>query len=117
MRYFRVGLFFLLSLVIPLQGYAHFVVPKLPCPMEQMEMMNISDISTMHDCCNDADTAKKTGKACKTVQPCASVGQALPFSELGVLSQLPASSVRFPRLADVSFSFDPAATWRPPAQL
>jgi hypothetical protein len=70
----------------------------------------------MHDCCNDAETAAKTGKPCKGAQPCPSAGQFLPFSDLAVIPQERAPSVRFPHPADVNISFDPAATWRPPAQ-
>lgn len=117
MRRLRVFLFLLISIALPLQGYAHFVVPKVPCPMEPMAMMGIADAAAMHHCCNDAKTAEKTGKPCKSAQPCQSTGQFLPFSELEALPQGLASSVRFPHLADTLFSFDPAATWRPPTQL
>ncbi len=117
MRRLRVFLFMLLSVALPLQGYASFSVPKPSCPMEQMGVMDMADTDAMHDCCNDAETAAKTGKPCKTAQPCQSVVQFLPFSGLDILSQELATSVRFPHLADVLFSFDPAATWRPPAQL
>ncbi|MHB1084370.1 MAG: hypothetical protein ACYCZA_05975 [Thiobacillus sp.] len=106
----------MLAIALPLQGYAQFVLPNPPCPMEQAAMMDGADTAA-HDCCNDADTAAKTGKACKSGQSCPSMGQILPMTELGVLTQDPASSVRFPRLADKTFTFDPAATWRPPAQL
>ena len=80
-------------------------------------MMDLADAAAMHDCCNDAETAAKTGKLCKSAQPCQSVGQFLPFSAQGILPQGLASSVRFPHFADTLFTFDPAATWRPPAQL
>ncbi len=82
-----------------------------------MGMMDMAETGAMDDCCNDADTAAKTGKTCKTPQPCQSVGQALPFAELDFLTQDLATSVRFPRLADIAFNFDPAVTWRPPAPL
>lgn len=117
MRFIRVFLFVLLSIALPVQGYAHFVVPKVPCPMEPMAMMDMADAAAMHDCCNDAETAGKTGKPCKSAQPCQSVGQFLPFPELDALPQGLVSSVRFPHLADSLTSFDSAATWRPPAQL
>lgn len=117
MRRLRVFLFVLLSIALPLQGYAHFAAPKPPCPMEQMGVMDMSDTRVMHDCCNDAETAAKTGKPCKTAHPCHSSVQFLPFSEWDVVSQDMASAFHFPLLADILFSFDPAATWRPPAQL
>lgn len=117
MRRLRVFLFMLLSIALPLQGYAHFAAPTPPCPMEQMGVLDMADAEAMHDCCNDSETAAKTGKPCKTAQPCQSAVQFLPFSGLDILTQELATSVRFPHLADVLFSFDPAATWRPPAQL
>ncbi|OZA27895.1 MAG: hypothetical protein B7X93_08315 [Hydrogenophilales bacterium 17-61-9] len=114
MRFFRTCLFVLLSIALPLQGYAQFVVPKVPCPMEPMAMM---DADAMHDCCNDAETATKTGKPCKSAQFCSSVGQFLPFPENEGLPQSQAASSWYSRLADIAFTFDPTATWRPPAQL
>ena len=114
MRRFRTFLFLLLSIAVPLQGYAHFAMPKAHCPMEQAAMLNAAD-AVAHDCCNDADTAAKTGKACKSGQPCQSVGSLLPVTGLGDLPRDLAPAVRFPRLADIAFTFDPAATWRPPA--
>ena len=116
MRRLRVFLFLLLSTALPLQGYAHFASPKLPCPMEQMAMMEAADAGAMDDCCNDAETAAQTGKPCKSGQPCQSVAQFLLFPEWDGVPQRITSSVRFPRLADIPITFDPAATWRPPAQ-
>lgn len=117
MRHLRLILFVLLSLAIPVQGFAQFVQPQIPCPMELGAMDMSADMGLMHDCCNDPETAAKTGQPCKTVQPCPSPGQLLPFAEVEVLQQERAASVRFPQLADILFSFDPAATWRPPTPL
>ena len=79
-------------------------------------MMDGADAAA-HDCCNDADTTAKTGKACKSGQPCQSAGSLFLLTGLGDLPHAPAPAVRFPRFADIAFSFDPAATWRPPTQL
>lgn len=117
MRHLRLILFVLLSLAIPVQGFAQFVQPQTPCPMELGAMDLSADMGLMHDCCNDPETAAKTGQPCKTVQPCPSPGQLLPFAEVEVLQQEGAASVRFPQLAEILFSFDPAATWRPPTPL
>ena len=116
MRRLRVFLFLLLAIAVPLQGYAHFAQPLVPCPMEDTAMMAMVDADTAHDCCDDADTAAKTGKACKSGQPCQSGGQHFSVVTFGVLTQLPVPATRFPRIAAFAFSFDPAATWRPPAQ-
>lgn len=116
MRRLRVFLFLLLSIVVPLQGYAHVALPEACCPTERMAMTD-AEVEAVHDCCDDADTAAKTGKTCKAGQFCQSMGSLFPFSGIDVLAQELAPSIRFPHLADIPFSFDPAATWRPPAQL
>src|SRR3569833_930811 len=116
MRLIRTFLFILLSVALPIQGYANLALPKRHCPMESATM-NMTDAGAMHDCCNDAKTAAKTDKPCKPAQPCQSMGQFFPIKEQGVLPQNPASSVRFPRFADNTKTKDPAATWRPPTQL
>ncbi|OZA29236.1 MAG: hypothetical protein B7X93_06185 [Hydrogenophilales bacterium 17-61-9] len=113
MRRFRTFFLFVLAIALPLQGYAQFALPGMPCPMEQTATMEGSDAAA-HDCCNDADSAAKT---CKSGQACQSAGSLLPVTGLGDLPRVVATSARFPRLADITSSFDPAATWRPPAQL
>ena len=116
MRRFRVFLFLLLSLVIPLQGYALVALPELYCPMERTAMTD-AGAETAHDGCPDAESAAEPGKLCKSGQPCQSAGPFFPVSGLDALPLNPISTVRFPHFSDVSFSFDPAAAWRPPAQL
>jgi len=81
--------------------------------MEQMAGIDSADTAAMHDCCDDANTAAKT---CKSGQPCQSSGQHFPVSMLDVLpQQVSTPATRFPRVAEILFSFEPAATWRPPA--
>jgi len=113
MRRFRVFLFLLLSIVIPLQGYAYVALPKAHCPMEQATMMGGTSAST-HDCCHDADSS---APGCKLGQPCHSLAQLFPVSLLGVLPQEPLPSIQYPRVAGFKLSFDPAATWRPPTPI
>jgi hypothetical protein len=110
MHRLRLFLFLLLSCAIPLQGYAHFAQPQLPCPMESVAMM--ADAAA-YDCCDDAAPA---GKGCQSGQPCQSVGQHFSMSALGVLPRMPVPATRFPRVATRAFFFEPTATWRPPAQ-
>jgi hypothetical protein len=112
MRRFRVFLFLLLSIVVPLQGYAQVSPAEAHCPMDQTAMMNDA-----HDYCHDADGAAQSGKACKPGQPCHCLGQLFPVPSFGMLTQEPSSTVRYPRIAGFKPSFDPAATWRPPAPL
>lgn len=125
MRRFRAFLFCVLAMAIPLQGVAHVALPLSPCPMEQLRAQDVSAMDTpgleamsdmsVHDCCPDADTAKQTGKTCKPGQSCQTLGSFFPVSAHLLPSQNPASAVRFASPADVVFSFEPAATWRPPA--
>lgn len=128
MRRLRVLLFLLLAIAVPVQGYAHFALFAVPCPMQSgpmqsdamqdESMMSMADMAdaTMPDCCNDAETAEKTGQACKAGQLCHAGGQFFQVIPFGVLFQDAVPAVRFPHLADVIFSFDSSATWRPPAQ-
>jgi hypothetical protein len=116
MRRLRVFLFLLLAIAVPLQGYAHFAQPLIPCPMEHPAMMAMADAAAAHDCCDDAEPAEQTGKACKSGQPCQSGGQHFSVATFGVLPQVPVPATRFPRIAADMSSFDPAAAWRPPAQ-
>ena len=115
MRRLRVFLFLLLSIAVPLQGYAHFAQPLVPCPMEVATMMAMVDADAAHDCCDESDS--QTRKACKSGQPCQAGGQHFSvFSTLGLLPQESVPATRFPHIAADMFSFDPAAAWRPPAQ-
>ena len=114
MRRFRVFFLFLLSIVVPLQGYAHVVLGDTHCPMEQKAVAADVDEIAAHDCCPEADGAKKAGKSCPF---CQFLGQLLPVPSFGVLAQEAASSVRYPHVTGDFFSFDPSATWRPPAPL
>jgi hypothetical protein len=114
MRRFRVLLLLLLSIVVPLQGYAHVVLPEAHCPMEQKAVSADGNGMAGHDCCPEADGTKKAGKSCPF---CQFLGQLLPVPSFGVLAQEASSSVRYPHLAGVFVSFDPSATWRPPAPL
>lgn len=117
MRRLRVFLFLLLSLAVPLQGYAHFAQPLVPCPMEAAAMMALVDADAAHDCCEDSESGPQSEKACKSGQPCQTGGQHFSaFFTLDVLPQEPVPATRFPRIAADMFSFDPDAAWRPPAQ-
>jgi hypothetical protein len=105
----------LLAIAIPLQGYAHFAQPLVFCPMEDTAMVALADAAA-HDCCDDAESGSQSGKACKSGQPCQTGGQHFSASMLGVLPWMPVPATQFPHLATRAISFDPAATWRPPAQ-
>lgn len=117
MRRLRLILFLLLSLAIPLQGLAQFSQQQAPSHMTHDAHVQAADNGSIQDGCNDAGMAAESGQPCNTTQPCHSTAQFLPFAEIDLLLQKRAPSARYPQLADVLFSFDPAATWRPPVQL
>lgn len=119
MRKFRLFLLTLLCLALPLQGMAGVRMAASPCPMEQ-EMMAMStdqqDMAAMdHDCCNDAATAAKTGKMCKTSQDCQVSVQYLVIPQFSIA--LPsADSAHYPSIALSVQSFDASSVWRPPTR-
>jgi hypothetical protein len=66
------------------------------------------------DCCNDAETAAKTGKLCKTDTPCGSSnGYVLASFHTCVSSAQAADPL--PTLTAVIAKFDPSGIWRPPS--
>jgi hypothetical protein len=118
MRRFRVFLFVLLAIAVPLQGYAHALLESTSCcPMEQMDGMDGANANTLHDCCDDADhPVKKTGQDCTSGHACQfSSGVHFTVSVFEGLPQIMTLATRYPHLAEFMFSFDSAATWRPPA--
>jgi hypothetical protein len=121
-RTVRFLLLMLLSLAIPLAGYAGLGVPKMPCPMEMAAMAEQqlgSDVEetpagAMGECCNDMETLLKTGKTCK-------VGQDCKIGSLGLSVHFPATPEVFnkdtflAKLSDRAIEPRPIPIWRPPA--
>lgn len=68
------------------------------------------------DCCEDAETAVKTGKLCKTDTPCSSFSAFVTPSFLAPLTCAQAS-VLAPALTERIATFDPAGIWRPPTSI
>jgi hypothetical protein len=84
--------------------------------MEQMASDDSMSPSETHDCCNDADTFAKSGKACKSGQECQSNNH---YSAV-ILSHLmpaPIELVLFPRVEFSLYSFDRPNVWRPPSRI
>lgn len=113
MRRLRVVLFLLLSLAVPLQGYAHFAQPLVPCPMEGSGMMALTDAAAAHDCCDEPESS---GAPCKSSHLCQTGGQHFSAVTLAVLPQEQVTATHFPHVAADIPSFDPPTAWRPPAQ-
>lgn len=109
----RVFLTFLLCFALALHGNANAHVFKQPCPMEQGAPIAMDMSGSAGDCCNDADTAAKTGKLCKTGQTC-SVPAAFATASLPLQEPILGSSCLVPTARLVTLSFDPPAVWRPP---
>jgi hypothetical protein len=110
----RALLAFFLCLSVAFQGIANASAFKHPCPMEQgAQAMMMDGSDSGGDCCNDAETAAKTGKLCKT-------GQAGNFPSPGALAsapapmQTPASSRLVATATPIPLSADSASVWRPP---
>lgn len=109
----RFCLFLLLAIAVPLQGYAHFAQPLVPCPMQRSAMMAMTDVADAHDCCDDAQS---TGEACESGQPCQTGGQHFSVFPFDPVPQPSVAATRFATLVATLPTLGPAAAWRPPAR-
>jgi hypothetical protein len=100
---------------LALQGAAQASVVVKPCPMQKAGQVKATHATnTVHHCCNDADTAAKTGKACKTGQACLAAGAWL-MSPLALCSFSPATVPLVSSHEPFALCIDPGSRWRPPA--
>jgi hypothetical protein len=104
-----------LCFALALQGAAQASVGEKLCPMQQTaHTLATGAPDTARGCCNDADTAAKSGKACKTGQACPVVGAWLTSSiPLSSFSPLAAPLVRSHE--PFALCIDQRGRWRPPA--
>lgn len=110
----RAFLAFFLCLTVAFQGIANAHVFKHPCPMEQgAQVMMMDALDGADDCCNDAETAAKTGKLCKTGQA-GNLSSPFAVTSFQAPMQLPVSSPLVPMAKFTPLSFDPSGVWRPP---
>ena len=101
-----------LCLAFALQGAVQASVVDRPCPMQKPGHAHA--VKRGRHCCNDASTAARTGKACKTGQACPAVGAYLVSSRTLCTSvPVPASLICAPE--PFALSIDSAGRWRPPA--
>lgn len=122
MRSIRFLLLVLLSLAIPLAGYAGLGVPKAPCPMEMAAIAEMQFDTSMDqaltakigDCCNDMETLLKTGKTCKVGQDCKIGSQGLSVYFPTVPPSFGKDSF-LARLNDRVIAPRTIPIWRPPA--
>lgn len=117
----RLSTAILIAITLVFSGLANAMTAEPPCPMSSTlegpmdlrgEMMHM-DMSEDHDCCNDLETYLKTGKLCKTSQPCSSpIAGLIPvipaFSAYSFTSIFPAEQQPPP------LSAHPIGVWRPP---
>lgn len=116
MRILRLILLAFMCVAIPLQGIAAMRSSITPCPMEQRQAQEVTDMDMHiadHDCCNDEETAAKTGKMCKTGQEC-QTGQMISVLLPEMVSPSPSSDNYSPLVLSAR-SFDTSNVWRPPA--
>lgn len=112
----RAVLSLLLSIIVALHGSVGAYGCLMPCPMGATPEVSWTDdgaVQDIADCCNDAETAAKTGKFCKANSPCGSsaAGIAVVLPDM-FLPAPPSGAV--PGSTVPGYSFDAHAIWRPP---
>ena len=88
-------------------------VVKQPCAMEQGMQAEMHDSAATRDCCNDEETAAKTGNLCKTGQEC-NLPHTFTLVSLQAPVQAPVATPVVPAGNLFSPSFNPPDIWRPP---
>lgn len=125
MKRLRLLLVMLMTVVIPINGFA--AVPASPCPMQAQDVTTAMSTETgsgeaasmsaaMPDCCLDMDSEIPNAKLCKPGQSC-SVGW--------LFFALPTSFNLFPPIGGIAlahyvsplFTGQSATIWHPPRQL
>lgn len=114
MRFF---LTILLCFIVAFQSSA--VVHAFPalCPMHHGGEPSASSgepAQATGDCCNDAETAAKTGKLCKTDTPCGSSSACVLPSFYTHIPLVQAANPVFALNAPIT-TVDPSGIWRPPS--
>ncbi len=115
----RVLLTLLLCFIVAFQGGVSAQPIPYLCPINSGDVSSASASinETAHavgDCCNDAETAAKTGKLCKADTPCGSFNACVFVSFRTPISSAQASSP-VPALTALITSFNPSGIWRPPS--
>lgn len=84
--------------------------------MQEKEASSPSDASLVHNCCNDAATAARTGQLCKTGHECSpSLAYVLAPSPLHLAITI--EHAPLPVLSTQIEAAPPRAVWRPPTQI
>lgn len=131
----KLWLMLLLCFAIPLQGMASVRASHSPCSMEagsarqsvtgagaasearDAQTTLVADsaaASQVDDCCNDAESAAKSGQPCKTGQECSAPAFSL-VSTMRVLAVTRSSATVPDSPAVLGPPGPPATVWRPPS--
>lgn len=113
----RVLFTLLLCLLVTIQGGVSAHAFQAPCPMGHAPGMPMSSDAAMDPdsgCCNDAETAAKTGKLCKSDASCSHSSVGIPSSINANMSAARAASPVF-TLRERIDEIDPPDVWRPPS--
>ncbi len=115
MNVIRLLLILLLSLALPVNGYAALAAVSPYCPMLQDQDMTSLAAGQAY-CCHHGDSGYQHGKPCKCDQMCKTanlfqtVSAKSVFFPLPQWQPLPQSTIRV-------ISFDASGVWRPPRLL
>jgi hypothetical protein len=116
MQTLRLFLILLLSLALPLAGYAGFAVGIEQCPMHaSSEGVTEAMMDCMGCCEEDMQTKSKTGKACKFGQECKTSHSSQILIPKVFLSFIPTATSLFSPSHSRIISHDASGVWRPPS--
>ena len=113
----RAYLILLLCFIVAFQVSGNVRALELPCPMNHAGGQTDAVSESVHmarDCCNDAETAAKTGKLCKAEIPCSGSSAGLPPSRHEPQSTAQVSDLVSALTTQIT-PFNPADIWRPPS--
>lgn len=113
MKRLRLLLIMVMSVVIPMNGFA--AAPVSPCPMQMPghDLIASTDMASIDmDCCKDMDTPSSQGK-CKPGQSC-SMGGVLFALPLAFQLVPPVSGIALVHYISPFFSEQTASIWHPP---
>lgn len=104
----------LIFFMVAFQSNLDARVFKQPCPMAQGVQAEMHDhTAATRDCCNDEETAAKTGNLCQTGQEC-NLPHTFTLVSLQAPVQVPVATLVIPAGNLFSPSFSPPDIWRPP---
>jgi len=117
----RIYLMLLLCFVVAFQGKMETRAFRIPCPMDQSDPLDLvakvlvaKPVPVDRDCCNDDETAAKTGKPCKAESPYSSSSACVFASFHPYIPYLQAQDPVLALTTPIA-TFYSSAVWRPPS--